>query len=215
MISRIRGQLVQVGDSSALVEVGGLSYEVMIPSGLAERLKENGGIGEEISFETVYFIEAGDKKANEYPRLVGFLDPLDREFFSLLTHVSGMGVRKALKSLILPIREIASAIELKDTTSLSRLPGVGRRLSEKIIAELHGKTVKFALSRTEQPLARQEPTATPLVEEAMEILTQLQYSRTEAQTMIQSALKAKPKIGKVEDLITIMFRNERETKVES
>jgi Holliday junction DNA helicase RuvA len=215
MISRIRGQLVQVGDSSALVEVGGLSYEVMIPSGLAERLKDNGGIGEEISFETVYFIEAGDKKANEYPRLVGFLDPLDREFFSLLTHVSGMGVRKALKSLILPIREIASAIEMKDTTSLSRLPGVGRRLSEKIIAELHGKTVKFALSRTEQPLARQEPTATPFVDEAMEILMQLQYSRTEAQTMIQSALKAKPKIGKVEDLITIMFRNERETKVES
>jgi Holliday junction DNA helicase RuvA len=215
MISRIRGQLVQVGDSSALVEVGGLSYEVMIPSGLAERLKDNGGIGEEISFETVYFIEAGDKKANEYPRLVGFLDPLDREFFSLLTHVSGMGVRKALKSLILPIREIASAIEMKDTTSLSRLPGVGRRLSEKIIAELHGKTVKFALSRTEQPLARSEPLATPFVDEAMEILMQLQYSRTEAQTMIQSALKAKPKIGKVEDLITIMFRNERETKVES
>lgn len=215
MISRIRGQLVQVGDSSALVEVGGLSYEVMIPSGLAERLKENGGIGQEVSFETVYFIEAGDKKANEYPRLVGFLDPLDREFFSLLTQVSGMGVRKALKSLILPIRDIASAIEMKDTAALSRLPGIGRRLSEKIIAELHGKTVKFALSRTEQPLARQEPTATPFVDEAMEILMQLQYSRTEAQTMIQAALKTKPKIEKVEDLITIMFRNERESKVES
>ena len=90
MISRIRGELVSVGDASALVEVAGLSYEVMILSGLAERLKVT-GIGKEISFETIYFIEAGDKKANEYPRLVGFLDPLDREFFSLLTHVSGMG----------------------------------------------------------------------------------------------------------------------------
>lgn len=215
MISRIRGKLSQVGDSSALVEVGGLSYEVMIPSGLAERLKDNGGIGQDICFETVHFIEAGDKKANEYPRLVGFTDPLDREFFSLLTHVSGMGVRKALKSLILPIRDIASAIEMKDTAALSRLPGVGKRLSEKIIAELHGKTVKFALSRTEQPLARPEPSSTPFVDEAMEILTQLQYSRAEAQTMIQSAMKAAPKIEKVEDLITIMFRNERGTKVGS
>jgi Holliday junction DNA helicase RuvA len=214
MISRIRGELISVGDASALVEVGGLSYEVMIPSGLAERLKET-GIGKEISFETIYFIEAGDKKANEYPRLVGFLDPLDREFFSLLTHVSGMGVRKALKSLILPIRDIASAIEMKDTTSLSRLPGVGKRLSEKIIAELHGKTTKFALSRIEQPLARPETSHTPFVDEAMEILIQLQYSRAEAQTMIQAALKANPKIEKVEDLVTIMFRNEREVKVES
>ena len=159
--------------NSALVEVAGISYELMIPSALAERLKET-GIGKEISFETIYFIEAGDKKANEYPRLVGFLDPLDREFFSLLTQVSGMGVRKALKSLILPIRDIASAIEMKDTGSLSRLPGVGKRLSEKIIAELHGKTTKFALSRTEEPLARQETAVTPFVDEAMEILIQLQ-----------------------------------------
>ncbi|MBK7141172.1 MAG: hypothetical protein IPH75_03700 [bacterium] len=214
MISRIKGELVSVGDASALVEVAGISYELMIPSALAERLKET-GIGKEISFETIYFIEAGDKKANEYPRLVGFLDPLDREFFSLLTQVSGMGVRKALKSLILPIRDIASAIEMKDTGSLSRLPGVGKRLSEKIIAELHGKTTKFALSRTEEPLARPETVVTPFVDEAMEILIQLQYSRTEAQTMIQAAIKANPKIERVEDLITIMFRNEREVKVES
>ena len=104
---------------------------------------------------------------------------------------------------------------MKDTAALSRLPGVGKRLSEKIIAELHGKTVKFALSRTEQPLARPEPSSTPFVDEAMEILMQLQYSRAEAQTMIQSAMKAAPKIEKVEDLITIMFRNERGTKVGS
>ncbi len=214
MISRIRGELISVGDASALVEVSGLSYEVMIPSALAERLKDT-AIGKEVSFETIYFIEAGDKKSNEYPRLVGFIDPLDREFFSLLTQVSGMGVRKALKSLILPIRDIASAIEMKDTSALSRLPGVGKRLSEKIIAELHGKTTKFALSRTEEPLARPEPSMTPFMDEAMEILTQLQYSRVEAQAMIQAAMKANPKIDRVEDLITIMFRNEREVKAGS
>lgn len=215
MISRLRGQLVQVNDTSALVEIAGLCYEVMVPSGLAERLRDNGQVGTEIIFETVYYIEAGDKKANQYPRLVGFLDPLDREFFSLLTQVSGLGVRKALKSLILPIREIATAIETKDVAVLGRLPGIGRRLSEKIIAELHGKTAKFALSnKPEEPLAV-ERHATPYADEAMDILMQLQYSRAEAQRMIQSVMKNKPKIDRVEDLITIIFKSERESKVES
>ncbi len=213
MISRLRGTLVQVSDHAALVENSGLSYEVLVPSGLAERLKENGKIGQEIAFETIYYIEAGDKKSNEYPRLVGFTDPIDREFFSLLIQVPGMGVRKTLKSLVLPIKEIAGAIETKDPSTLSRMPGVGGRLAEKIIAELHGKTAKFALSRTDEPLAVREKPTVPFADEAIEVLMQLQYKRVEAEQMIQNALKSNPGIAKVEDLITVIFKNEQKPKV--
>lgn len=213
MISRLRGILVQVTDQFALVENNGLSYEVMIPSGLAMRLKESNQLNAEITFETIYFIEAGDKKSNEFPRLVGFLDPIDKEFFTLWTHVPGLGMKKALKSLVLPIKDIATAIETKDSSTLSRLPGVGGRLSEKIIAELHGKTAKFALSRTEEPLAVKPTHALPFAEEAMEVLGQLQYTRNEAQRMIQAALKVNPKLERVEDLITLIFKLESETGV--
>jgi len=217
MISRISGKLAQISDDTALVENNGVFYEIMLPSALADRLKEKNRVGDDISFETIYYIEAGDRKSNHYPRLVGFTSPIDREFFSMMTQVPGLGVKKALKSLILPIREIATAIETKDAGKLNRLPGVGARLAEKIVAELHGKVAKFALSKENEPLSLDKknlPTE-PYVDEAMEILSQLQYSRNEAQKMISMALETKAKINKVEDLIAIVFKNEKLQKVTS
>jgi len=212
MISRIRGKLSLVTDHYALVENSGVFYEIMLPSALAERLKENGGIGQEITFETIHFIEAGDKKSSHYPKLVGFTDPVDREFFLLFTQVPGLGVKKALKSLILPIKDIAVAIETKDGAVLNRLPGVGGRLADKIIAELHGKTAKFALSKNLEPLAVKERPVTPFESEANEVLRQLQYSRKEAEKMIREALKSNPKIDSAEELIAVIFRNEQKAQ---
>lgn len=209
MISRIRGRLHQVIDKMALVENSGIYYEIMLPSALAERLKENGSIGKDISFDTIYFIEAGDRKSNHYPRIVGFTNPVDREFFSKFTQVPGLGVKKALKSLTLPIKEIALAIETKNPAALGQLPGVGARLAEKIIAELHGKMAKFALSREDEPLATagKPVAASPIENEALMVLEQLQYSQNEARMMIQKALKDNPKIKKVEDLIESIFKS--------
>ena len=102
MISRISGRLTMIDDGHALVENNGVAYEILLPSALADRLKDHGRVGEDISFETIYYIEAGDKKAAHFPKLVGFDDAIDREFFSLFTQVPGLGVKKALKSLILP-----------------------------------------------------------------------------------------------------------------
>ena len=214
MISRLKGTLVQVRDQIALVENSGLFYEVLLPSALAERLRDGNSVNSEITFETIYYIEAGDKKSNHFPRLIGFTSRVDREFFSLFTQVPGLGMKKALKSLILPIREIAAAIESKDAAHLSRLPGVGSRLAEKIIAELNGKTAKFALSKDATPLATVEKQTTPLAEEAMEILGQLQYSKQDAQRLIDDALKARPEIKQIEQLITEIFRNEQQAGIE-
>jgi len=210
----MRGTLAAITEQQALVEVHGLFYDVSLPTALAERLKQSGLIGEEVIFETIYFIEAGDKKSNHYPKLVGFTDPVDREFFSLLTSVSGMGIKKALRSLVLPIKEIAHAIETKNTATLNRLPGVGGRLAEKIVAELHGKTAKFALSKKEDSLGSYEAVETPLIDEAIAVLIQLQYSRMEADRMIKSVLAANPDMKTVAELITVIFKNEQKSKVE-
>ncbi len=210
MIHAIKGILTQIIEQSAYIENNGMVYEILLPSGLAERLKNDNEIGEEIQFKTIYFIEAGDRKSNHYPKLVGFLDEVDREFFSFFTQVPGLGVKKALKSLVLPIKEIATAIEMKDATALHKLPGVGARLAEKIIAELHGKASKFALSKTDEPLAviPTQKALEPLEAEAVEVLIQLQYKQDEAEKMIARAVENNPKIKKVEDLISIVFRNE-------
>lgn len=211
MISCIKGILSQITDDYALVENAGVYYEILLPSALADRLKTNGKVGSEIEFKTIYYIEAGDKKSNHYPKLVGFTSSIDREFFSLFTQVPGLGIKKALKSLVLPIREIATAIETKDAATLNRLPGVGGRLSEKIIAELNGKTTKFALSRTDEPLAKKDRKKAlgPIEQEAIEVLLQLQYRRPEAEEMIARAVQSGQKVTRVEDLIELIFRNEQ------
>lgn len=212
MISRLQGRLVQVSDSSAFVELGGMTYELLVPSGLAEKLRTDHNLGSDVSFDTFYFIEAQDKKTIQHPRLVGFANPIDREFFQLLTSVPGLGVRKVLKALILPIRDIATAIELKDAGTLSRLPGVGRRLADKIIAELNGKSAKFALSKLEAPAASGPRTNVPIAEEAMEVLGQLQYKPAEAEAMIRAALKQAPAVESVEELIKVIFKAAQSAK---
>jgi Holliday junction DNA helicase RuvA len=110
--------------------------------------------------------------------------------------------------LVMPIREIATAIETKDAARLNRLPGVGARLAEKIIAELHGKTAKFALSRKDEPLAKPDSPVSPFADEATEVLLQLQYKANEAQLMIEKALTDNPKIKSAEELISTIFKSQ-------
>lgn len=204
MISRISGKLISLTDETATLQVGGVFYDLMIPSGLHESLKPNLNNDAQITLHTIYYIEAGDMKAAHYPRLVGFTDPIDKEFFQLFTSVPGLGIKKALKSLILPISEIARYIEEKSAAGLSRLPGVGPRLAEKIVAELAGKTAKYALAQDSRPLVTKAGESDHF-DEALQALMQLQYSRAEAEEMLRAVLVQKPKVKSAEDLIALVF----------
>ncbi len=209
MISRIKGILDSVEDTSAVVNVGGLYYEVMLPSALAESMHDSDTIGTEITLHTLDYIESA-QVGNQYPRLVGFADPIDKEFFSVFTSVPGLGVKKALKSLTMPINDIARAIEMNDLQVLKKLPGVGPRLAEKIVAELHGKTARFALAREARPLAKPEHKP-DFADEVMLILLQLQYRRSEAQAMLDRAIATGKRFKSSEDLLNQIFRQTTNT----
>jgi Holliday junction DNA helicase RuvA len=208
MISQIKGKISKLTEEKVTVEISGLYYELMIPSGLFDQLKEAYNSGNEIALHTLNYIEAGDKKSYHYPRLVGFTNQIDKDFFQLFTTVSGLGFKKGLKSLTLPIREIATAIETKNASTLARLPGIGPRLAEKVIAELNGKMARFALSKAEHPLTTAHKEKSDLFDEAVEVLMQLQYSRTDSMKMIDKVLKDNPKIDSIEKLINLIFSNE-------
>ena len=208
MISQITGQVRKLTESSITLFLNGLYYELMIPSGLYSQLKDASTSGSEISLFTLNFIEAGDRKSYHYPRLVGFTEQIDKEFFQVFTTVPGLGIKKALKSLTLPIREIATAIETKNAATLSRLPGVGGRLADKIIAELSGKMARFALSKGDHPLTSAGKVESDLSSEAVEVLLQLQYSKLLAEEMVQKALAANPKIKTSNALISAIFNQE-------
>lgn len=209
MISRISGKLIALTEGRATLQVGGICYDLFIPSGLVEALKPHLDSDAPIMLHTIYYIEAGDMKSSHHPRLVGFTDPIDMEFFELFISVPGLGVKKALKSLIIPISEIARYIEEKNPAGLSRLPGVGPRLSEKIVATLSGKTAKYALAVGSKPLAPVDGKEADVTAEALDVLLQLQYHRTEAENMIRQALAANGNFKSSEELIAKIFATSR------
>src|SRR5438067_7280174 len=79
------------------------------------------------------------------PRLIGFSAESELEFFELFCTVDKVGVRKAMKALVRPIREIADAIQRQDPKWLTSLPGIGPATAEQIVATLRRKVTKFAL----------------------------------------------------------------------
>ncbi len=79
------------------------------------------------------------------PRLVGFLSPIEREFFEIFCSVDGVGVRKALRAMVGPVRELARTIQDQDVKMLATYPGIGEATAERIVAKLRRKVGKFAL----------------------------------------------------------------------
>ena len=166
MISEITGEVLydRIQRHSLLIRVQSICYEIFVPSGIASRLRTapEGERRNPLTFYTIYYIDGGLGGGHLTPKLVGFLDPLDREFFETFTTVPGVGFMRALKSLIRPLNEIALAIERGDAPFLKELPYIGTKTSERIITELKGKMAKFALSRAEEPLSVEQESAAGL-----------------------------------------------------
>lgn len=142
MIAKLTGILGEVGEDRVLVEREGLGYEVLVPAYLAVQLADR--IGQPVTLYTMNYLEGSANSGNLIPRLAGFGSGAEKNAFQQLLGVKGFGVRKALKALAVPIGQVAAAIEQGDTVSLSRLPGIGKRTAEQIVASLRGKLAAIA-----------------------------------------------------------------------
>lgn len=201
MISRISGQLVEVTTNSAMLEVGGLWYEVLLPACDVGRVSSK--IGREVVLHTIHIIEGDPSRGSTVPRLIGFLAEEDRAFFKAFTTVKGIGVRKALRALVRPVSEVAAAIENKDDALLKSLPEIGKRTAETIIAELNGKVGDYAgdiVAEAEtQPL-------NDAGREAVAALVQLGEKRPDAESLVERVLKVDPNLTTAEEIIPVAFK---------
>jgi holliday junction DNA helicase RuvA len=210
LIARIRGKLVSVENAGALVELNGITYSIMVSAAVADRLISTGKTGEEVTFHIMHYIEGSVGMGNLMPRLVGFLNESDLEFFSLMISVQGLGVKKALKSLTIPVKDVAKAIELGDFYTLKKLPEIGLKTAQKMIVELKGKAAKFALLREEDipETIKQIHIEREFQHEAVEILRQLQYSESEAEEVVAKISQANPEIKTSQELIQEIFKKQ-------
>ena len=203
MIAKISGTLAEVAKHSVLIEVGDIGYEVMVPGYALELLASK--TGQQVSLYTLEYLEGSIATGgNLVPRLIGFMHSEERAFFGRFTSVKGVGMRKALKALSMPISRVASAIEAKDAKLLQSLPGVGKRLADQMVAELAGKVDEFALAAADQ---RGEASGWATGHtEALEILLQLGERRSDAQELIERVRQVDPKMDKAEDIVQAVYR---------
>jgi len=200
MIARITGRLEAVANGSALIDAGcGLCYEVLVPAFDVERMSRH--VGQDVRLHTIHFLEGDLSHGQAAPRLVGFGDETDREFFRLFTTVKGIGIRKALRALLRPVAEVAAAIQNKDAKMLVALPGIGKRAAETIIAELHGKVEPFAGEAA--GAAMELPQG---AEEAVAVLVQLGERRADAMALVERVLAVAPELSSAEAIIQRVYK---------
>jgi Holliday junction DNA helicase RuvA len=209
MISRITGTIIHLREDRVTVEHDGIAYDILIPGGIVHRLRQMRG--KQVTLYTFHYLEGGMGGSNAIPRLAGFMNDIDREFFEKLITVPGMGIRVALKALSAPVQSIARAIESKDVAALVSLPGVGKRTAEKIIAELNGKLAKFALIRddTELTTPEREP---DFKDEVLEVLLQLGYGAEESELLLRQGLSSNSEVETAEELIHEIFKQQGVTE---
>jgi Holliday junction DNA helicase RuvA len=207
MITRLTGTLESIEQGRAVVVVGesgaggaGFAYEVLVPAFLSVELAPR--TGQRITLHTVQYLEGQGQGTSFIPRLVGFASVLDRAFFDVFTSVSGIGNRKALRAMAHKPGVIARAIHEKDAKMLATLPEIGKRMAERVIAELDGKIDAFLVAgegptagRFEaKPLGR--AATDPIHEDAIAALMALGQTRGEAEENVTKAAARAAKAGK-------------------
>lgn len=207
MISRISGKLVAVAQDRVTLGLdGGLFYDILVPRFIVRHMMEK--IGQNVDFYTYHYIEGGMGGSSMTPRLVGFPTAEEREFFEKFITVPDVGVKKALRSFVISTSEIAAAIETTDLKTLEKLPGIGKRSAQKIVAELKDKVAKYALIIRPDELPA--PSAPGLKEEVTDVLLQLGYSPKEASAMVEKAMKANPELDSSETLLQAIYKQRSE-----
>jgi Holliday junction DNA helicase RuvA len=206
MISAISGKIIQRGQNYLIIEIADISYEVLVPVAVMQRLQENIDNQGKIRLVTFHYLQGEQNKS--IPVLIGFLNEIERDFFEVFITVSGIGPRAALKALSKPISQIAKAIDEADLVFLKSLPGIGEQRAKEIIAKLQNKIGKFGLIQ-DSDLKESDAKTKNIQEEALAVLTQLQYRRSEALSMIKKALEAMPRAQTTEELLNTVYKQKK------
>ena len=208
MITRITGKLARLTEDAARIEVGALEYEVFIPEFVRRQLQAL--LGNEVSLKTIEYVEGNTQGGRLVPRMIGFLADVELEFFEMVCSVDGMGVKKTLRAMVRPVREVAEAIEEQNLKELSLLPGIGPAMSERIVAKLRRKMAKFALMVAKEFPAEPKSAERGVLHEAFEALLSLGYNAVEAREKIDAVSTGKTKLKSVEDVILAIYQLGRE-----
>ncbi|MGC9991811.1 MAG: Holliday junction branch migration protein RuvA [Candidatus Cybelea sp.] len=201
MFARISGALIERSGDTAIVEAGGLGYEIVLPPCIAQKIPTKAGERVILEIYAVINLEGNSGRFTYY----GFTNAIEREFFEALLTVASIGPRSAARAFSLPMSTIAAAIDRGDYNLLKTLPGIGQQKARDIVAKLQGKVAKFLLIQdAPAPAAVSIP---DFADEALAVLVQLGYKRVEGEAMIRQTLEREPQLDQAEQLLAEIYRS--------
>ena len=181
MIAHLRGKLIYKQPGQAIVEAAGVGYDVTISVPTFTALPSVGA-------ETALHIHT--QVSEDQIALFGFLDREEKRLFERLITVSGVGPKLAIKMLSgLSSEQTVQAIRSQDHAQLTRIPGVGKKLAERLVVELKDKLDDFAVA----PVASSVKGAA--VDDVLSALVNLGYQRPAALKAIESAVEKNKAAG--------------------
>lgn len=179
MIAFLRGKLLLWREEYLVLDVSGVGYRVFVPTSTLRRLPAK---GEEMSFH-IYTAVREDAFL-----LYGFQTEGELELFKLLITVTGIGPKVAIGILsALEVGAFKRAVLFEDLTSLKKVPGIGEKTAKRLILELKSKIGEVASAEDAGPAAPDRPLTVqpPIVDEAVDALITLGYSRAEAYQAVE------------------------------
>jgi holliday junction DNA helicase RuvA len=206
MIGKLRGTVDTIGADHAIIDAGGVGYEVACSSRTLAALPQP---GEPVTLSIETHVR------EDAIKLYGFLTQAERAWFRLLQSVQGVGAKVALSILsTLDIGQLASAIALQDKSMVTRAPGVGPKVALRIVNELKDKAPPLAMSAGaafEAPAAQLNGAkqAAPAVlppAEAVSALVNLGYPAVQANAAVAAALQKAGDAPQTEALIRLSLK---------
>ncbi len=184
MIAQLTGTLARSEANSVVLDVGGVGYQVFVPTPTFSSLPEVGG---KLTLLTHLIVREDDLS------LYGFSTGPELAAFKLLLGASGVGPKVALALLsTLDVSEMARALSTSDTRSITRVPGVGPKLAQRLCLELGDKMAIFAFDRRADESEAGPGTAArnAAFEDVIDGLAGLGYSRADARRAAERAIAA-------------------------
>jgi Holliday junction DNA helicase RuvA len=201
MIGRLEGVLREKRPTSVLIDVGGVGYEVLVPLSTFADLPDEG---------KVVSLRIHTHVREDALVLFGFRNAREREVFELLLLASRVGPKLALTVLSgIDAKDLVAAIRDGEVAVLQSVPGIGRRMAERIVVELRDRVAEIAATH-EGPSTEREPRleapADGALDEILSALSNLGVSRAQAERSARSALAGLGPEAPIEDLIRTALR---------
>lgn len=201
MIGKLKGKVDAIGESFCIVDVGGVGYEVQASARTLRNMK----IGDDVALTIDTHVR------EDAIRLYGFASEVERSWFRTLQSVQGVGSKVALGLLgTLSPQDLANAIALADWGSVEQAPGIGKKLAQRIVAELKDKAPALSVAGLHLPsgsMASGAPALGNATAEAMSALSNLGYQPAQASAAIAVAAK---ELGEDADTAKLIRRGLKE-----